>query len=179
MQADDWAPEHCQALKDYLCLGMSFAEIAREINAKFGTSYSRNAALGRSKRMRLTAPKRPAKPAKICPQPRAEVKFKSRETSGGGVRPETAPVTPSVQPEPTKLRCVGISPRLIPLVELEPSDCRYPYGGDKDNEPITFCGHPRLPGTSYCAPHFHLTRGPGTLAERNAAPVTLRLVQAA
>ena len=51
--------------------------------------------------------------------------------------------------------------------------------GDKENEPIAFCGHPRLPGSSYCAPHFHLTRGPGTEAERAAAPVVLRLVQAA
>ena len=41
MQANDWAPEHCQALQDYLALGMSFSEIAREINARFGTAYTR------------------------------------------------------------------------------------------------------------------------------------------
>jgi GcrA cell cycle regulator len=51
MQANDRAPEHCEALRDYVALGMSYAEIAREINAKFGTAYSRNAALGRGKRM--------------------------------------------------------------------------------------------------------------------------------
>lgn len=45
-----------------------------------------------------------------------------------------------------RLRCVGVQPRLIQLVELEPADCRYPYGGDKDGEEITFCGHPRQPG---------------------------------
>ncbi|WP_347710902.1 GcrA family cell cycle regulator [Bradyrhizobium sp. CB1650] len=75
-------------------------------------------------------------------------------------------------------RCVGIKPRLISLLELAPGDCRYPYGGDKDGEEITFCGHPRQPGATYCTPHFHLTRGPGTFA-RVACPVVLRLVSAA
>jgi len=82
------------------------------------------------------------------------------------------------QAEPVKLRCVGITPRLIPLLELEPSDCRYPYGGDKDGDEITFCGHPRQPGASYCTPHFHLTCGGGAAA-RSAGPVVLRLVSAA
>jgi hypothetical protein len=38
-----------------------------------------------------------------------------------------------MRPEPLKLRCVGISPRLVWLIELEASDWRYhPYGGDKE-----------------------------------------------
>jgi len=72
-----------------------------------------------------------------------------------------------------------IAPRLLSFVELGPGDCRYPYGGDKEGEPITFCGHPRRAGSSYCTPHFHLTRGVGTAAERAVGPVMLRLVQAA
>ena len=183
MQANDWAPEHCRALQDYLALGMSFAEFAREINARFGTAYSRNAAISRSKRMKLTAPKRlfkprPPKPPKPRSQIKAEMPPKARENrSQRTARP--APASPVKPPEPVKLRCVGISPRLVSLIELEPSGCRYPYGGDKENEPIAFCGHPQLPGSSYCAPHFHLSRGPGTQAERNVAPVVLRLVRAA
>ena len=81
---------------------------------------------------------------------------------------------------PVQLRCVGISPRLVSFAELEPGDCRYPYGGDKDDEAIAFCGHPRRDGASYCTPHFHLTRVVvGTEAERAVGPITLRLVQAA
>ena len=64
-------------------------------------------------------------------------------------------------------------------MELERGDCRYPYGGDEEGEAITFCGHPRRKGSSYCTPHFHLTRGPGTAAERAAVTVMLRLVEAA
>lgn len=182
MQANDWAPEHCRALQDYLALGMSFAEIAREINARFGTAYSRNAAISRSKRMKLSAPKRPARPPRVRPRIKTEMAPKSPENRHRTpVRraPTPTPTSPARPPEPVKLRCVGISPRLVSLVELQPSDCRYPYGGDRDNEPIAFCGHPRLPGSSYCAPHFHLTRGPGTESERAVAPVVLRLVQAA
>ena len=70
-----------------------------------------------------------------------------------------------------KLRCVEIAPRHLSLVELEAGDCRYPYGGDEEGEAITFCGHPRREGSSYCTPHFHLTRGPGTLSERAAGTV--------
>jgi GcrA cell cycle regulator len=85
----------------------------------------------------------------------------------------------AVHPEPPKLRCVGVSPRLVSLVDLEAGECRYPYGGDKDGEAITFCGHPCFRNSVYCAPHFHLTRGPAIEPERPAGPFKLRLVDAA
>jgi GcrA cell cycle regulator len=81
--------------------------------------------------------------------------------------------------EAVELRCVEIAPRHLSLIDLEPGDCRYPYGGDEDGEAITFCGHPRRQGSSYCTPHFHLTCGPGTASERTANTVSLRLVVAA
>ena len=81
--------------------------------------------------------------------------------------------------EPVRLRCVGIKPRLLSLIELEDGDCRYPYSGDRDGEAITFCGHPRLTGSCYCAPHCRLTRDDGTAADRAVAAVVLRLVEAA
>jgi GcrA cell cycle regulator len=191
MQSNDWTPEQSQALRDHVARGLSFARAAAEINARFGTTFTRNAAISRGKRMGLVAPlrheDRPPVPAKSRPR-----SAKSRK------RPGTAPRQPAVLPSstptptpdpaakatpspaaPVQLRCVGISPRLISFAELEPGDCRYPYGGDKDDEPIAFCGHPRRTGSSYCAPHFHLTRGVGTEAERAVGPVRLRLVDAA
>jgi GcrA cell cycle regulator len=81
--------------------------------------------------------------------------------------------------ETVKPRCVEINPRHLSLGELERGDCRYPYGGDEEGEAITFCGHPRRAGSSYCAPHFHLTRGPGTASERAAGTVSLRPVEVA
>jgi GcrA cell cycle regulator len=184
MQSGDWTPEHSQALRDHVARGISFARAAAEINAQFGTAYTRNAAIGRGKRMGLIGSARredrsvPAKARRPAKAPR-QVKARKRpdaESPRSEPQPETVPV---VAVAPVMLRCVGMSPRLISLAELEPCDCRYPYGGDKDDEPIAFCGHPRRKGSSYCTPHFRLTRGVGTAAEHAAGPVMLRLVEAA
>jgi GcrA cell cycle regulator len=169
----DWAPEHIDALREFLAKGMSFSQAAGAINAKFRTDYTRSAAIGRARRMGLTAPDRPAdrtEPPAIAVAPRLR---KLRERAQSELN---RPMPVFERAKPSKLRCVGIVPRHLPLMDLEPGDCRYPYGGDADGEAITFCGHPRRPGSSYCTPHFHLTRGPGTAAERAACTILLRLV---
>jgi GcrA cell cycle regulator len=78
--------------------------------------------------------------------------------------------------KPVKLRCVAIEPRHLALTELERGDCRYPYGGDEEGEAITFCGHARRPGSSYCAPHFHLSRNPVEASEHAVSTGSLRVV---
>ena len=184
MQSTSWTPEHCDALRDCLARGMSYSEIADAINAKFRTAYSRNAAIGRARRMGLSGRIVPTAP------PPALARALARAAIGGRKPPllqprerhvpefmRPMPVFPRVQT--TKLRCVEIVPRHLGLVDLEPGDCRYPYGGDEEGEAITFCGHPRREGASYCTPHFHLTRGPGTASERAAGTVLLRVVEAA
>jgi GcrA cell cycle regulator len=177
MEPSNWASAHCDALRDYFLKGMSYAEIGREINVRFGTTYTRNAVIGRAKRMGLVLPERVKSPPIVPPLPNGSCSL--RQHRRASPKPGQLPKSALKRAEPVKLRCVGIQPRLISLLELAPGDCRYPYGGDKDGEEISFCGHPRRPGSSYCAPHFHLTRGPGTASERAAGPVVLRLVAAA
>jgi GcrA cell cycle regulator len=177
MQSTDWAPAHSEALREYLGKGMSYSEIADAINAKFKTAYSRSAAIGRATRMGLggharSEEDRPRPPLSAKP-PLLRI-LRERYTAGF-MRPMPIPE----RTEPVKLRCVEIDPRHLSLVELERGDCRYPYGGDTDDQAITFCGHPRRAGSSYCAPHFHLTRGPGTASERAAGTISLRLVEVA
>ena len=183
MQPTNWASEHSDALREYLAKGMSYSEIAEAINTRFKTAYSRSAAIGRANRMGLAGPDRakdlpkdlpkhwPAPPKAPQPRPR-----KSRERH---VPEFIRPMPTFERTETIKLRCVEIDPRHVLLTDLRTDDCRYPYGGDEEGEAITFCGHPRRPGSSYCAPHFHLTRGPGTASERSAGTVLLRLVEAA
>ena len=79
--------------------------------------------------------------------------------------------------KPVKLRCAEIAPRHVSLLDLEPGDCRYPYGGDEEGEAITFCAHPRHPDSSYCTAHVDLTRGPGTASERAADAFLLWLLE--
>lgn len=158
MELSNWAPEHSDALRELIAKGVSFAEAARAINSRFNTSYTRSAALGRARRLRLGAddrqqPSMPTRPAAL-----SEI-FEHRPASSKPLAlPWPMPVFKEVVP--IKLRCVDIEPRHLSLTELERGDCRYPYGGDEENEAITFCGHPRRPGSSYCSPHFHLSREP-------------------
>jgi GcrA cell cycle regulator len=176
MQSTDWTDAHSEALREFLKSGMSYSRIADAINARFKTAYSRNATIGRAKRMGLAGPDRPKnwpKPTLSAEAPRLH-KLHERLASES-MRP--MPVFESMGP--VKLRCVQIDPRHLPLTDLEPGDCRFPYGGDEEGEAITFCGHPRRRGTSYCTAHFHLTREPNAALERTAGIVTLRLVEAA
>ncbi|MBI5261335.1 MAG: hypothetical protein HY852_05890 [Bradyrhizobium sp.] len=177
MEPSNWAPGHSDALRELLARGMSFSEAARAINEKFGTRYTRSAAIGRGKRMGLVAPDRVESPPIVPPLPNGPRLVRPPKTAPLDlVRP---PMAAFRRAEPVKLRCVGLSPRLLSLDELEPGDCRYPYGGDRDGEAIAFCGHPKRQGSSYCAAHFDLTRGLGTASERAARPVVLRLVTSA
>ena len=67
MEQVNWAPEHSDALRDYLVRGMAYSEIVEAINAKFNTNYSRNAAIGRARRMGLAGPALPDVPQRIQP----------------------------------------------------------------------------------------------------------------
>lgn len=176
MEPTNWAPEHSDALRQHLASGMSYAEAARAINATFDTNYSRNAAIGRGKRMGLAAVDRP--PELTPPAP------SDQQPSRRRLRKQVAALAqwlaPAFEPVPCpELRCVDVVPRHLSLLELEHGDCRYPYGGDAEGEAITFCGHPQRAESSYCAAHFHLTLGPGALPERAVSSAPLTIVEAA
>ncbi|UWU79621.1 GcrA family cell cycle regulator [Bradyrhizobium huanghuaihaiense] len=176
MEPGHWPSEHSDALRDYFLKGMSYAEIGRQINARFGTAYTRNAVIGRAKRLGLVVPEWMTSPSIVPPLPGEALVSPRRSALPNLNLPPKSAMKPAAR---VKLRCVGVQPRLIELVELEAADCRYPYGGDKDGEEITFCGHPRQPGSSYCAPHTRLTRRSGAASARIATPVALRLVSRA
>jgi GcrA cell cycle regulator len=176
MQSTSWTPEHSSALQEHLAKGMSYAEVAEAINAKFNTAYTRHAAIGRARRLGLLAAARPGDSSRLVP--------KARPSSSRKMRERYASLSGWIMPvfereETVKLRGVETDPRHLTLPELEPGDCRYPYGGEEEGEAITFCGQPCRADSSYCSPHFHLTRGPGRPLKRAAGTVALRLVQAA
>lgn len=156
MELSNWAPEHSDALREFIAGGLSYSEAAHAINARFNTDYTRNAALGRARRLGLggqqprPTPAAPAGVRDIAARPAVETRTFAL--------PWPVPVFKPAKP--IKLRCVEIEPRHLSLVELQQGDCHYPYGGDEEGEAITFCGHPRRAGSSYCTPHFHLCRDP-------------------
>lgn len=169
-----WPPAHCEALNEFVTGGMSYRAAADAINARFGTSYSRSAALGRGRRMGLGQPERSGPPTAEAPLQQA-----SRPGSDDSALLELLRRRPVFQRNPVRLRCVDVNPRHLTLVELGRGDCRYPYGGEIEGDAVTFCGHRRRKGSSYCTPHFHLTRNPEVPAERAVRIAALRLVAAA
>jgi GcrA cell cycle regulator len=176
MEPSNWASGHSDALREHLALGMTYSAIARAINAKFNTGYSRNAVIGRAKRMGLAGTDRPKDWTPPVPRDQQPSLRRLREHYAAASR-WFEPVLESV--ELPKLRCVDLEPRHLSLLELDPGDCRYPYGGDEEGQAITFCGHPRREDSSYCTAHFHLTRGPGAVPERAVSAASLRIVEAA
>ena len=59
MELSNWAPEHSDALRELIAKGLSFSEAAQAINSQFNTSYTRSAALGRARRLRLEVGRSP------------------------------------------------------------------------------------------------------------------------
>jgi GcrA cell cycle regulator len=179
MEQTSWPPEHSDALRKHLAERLPFSEIAKAINLKFNTAYTRNATIGRAKRMGLVGSDRP-QPALQAVPPRLERIVKTPPVEPGSA-PLYWPTLPLKTQEPPKLRCAEVEPRHLSLIELERGDCHYPYGGDEEGEAITFCGHPRQPGSSYCTPHFQLSRNPVTSPEREAIDnaIWLRIAETA
>ena len=177
MEQTNWAPGHSEVLRELVARGLSYSEIADAINAKFHTCYSRNAAIGRAKRMGIADSDR-LKAQLRAHQPQLDRMLERRPPES---RPFEfrRPMPNFERAEPAALRCVEVDPRHLSLPELERDDCRYPYGGDEEGEAITFCGHPCRDGSSYCTAHFHLTCDPVMPPERTVSTAPLRLVDAA
>jgi GcrA cell cycle regulator len=173
-----WEEAHSTALRELVEKGVPFSEIARALNERFATAYTRNAAIGRARRMGLSVPQRPggAGPFPAAKKPDAK---RIRERRARNLLKPVTKLATFERAAVLQLRCVAITPRHLALVDLEADDCRYPYGGDAEGEPITFCGHPRREGSSYCHQHFHLTNAPELLEKRAPAKTRLRLVEAA
>ncbi len=174
MESSNWAPAHTDALRKYFAMGMSYAEIARAINAEFKTHYSRCAAIGRARRLDLGFTRlldQLASPAPRGPSSNLHKMVKDQEALANWL------ARLAHRKEMPKLRCAAVESRGLSLLELEAGDCRYPYGGDEEGEAITFCGHPKRRGSSYCAAHFHLTRNPDAAPQRAVVTAAMRVAE--
>lgn len=173
-----WEDAHSVALRELVEKGLSFKDVARALNARFGTAYTRNAAIGRARRLGLATPK-PAGSSGVFAATRKPDARKIAARRAGVLAKPAGKSSTLERAAVLRLRCVAITPRHLALIDLEAGDCRYPYGGDAEGEPITFCGHPRREGSSYCPSHVHLTSLPEITEQRAPARAALRLVEAA
>ncbi len=141
-----WPDYHKEGLRDRLASGMSHSDAAASLNAQFGTSYTRNACIGVANRMGIKSLCTKGRPS-ADGQPK---RLRAKRKSPLKLEPKR-PRQPHIDTRP--MRCDDVTPLHKSLLELEPGDCRWPYG---DN-PFTFCGHLSLEGRSYCPAHESLS----------------------
>jgi GcrA cell cycle regulator len=145
-----WTPEEDAMLAALIGQGKTAAFMAEELgrtrNSVIGRAHRNNLQFKGQLRRKSTATK--AEP--IAPPVARPVKLNLHAGNIMGEKlsraqdPEFKHVTPAV----------SIVPRMVKLIDLEPSDCRYPIG-DPKQETFGFCGHPKADG-AYCRAHAAL-----------------------
>ncbi len=152
-----WDDERDLVLKQCVAAGHSFANTAAKINRQFGTDLSRNACIGRAKRLGLSVSR--------------SVKVDGAEHRLNR-KPEGKTKTITIRPRPqfvcdpsTGFRTADVTPLNISIYELNGGTCHWPFG---DNAPYLFCGHPTFGGSSYCECHLFISQGDGTRGEQMA-----------
>ena len=113
----------------------SASEIAQEI----GYPCTRNAVIGKARRLGISISKkatyRKAKPVpKTAPKPRKSY----------------VPIPPKPLPETSILDGATLD---ITLMELDDTTCRWPTNSPPKGQPYYFCGHTTEQGQVYCATH--------------------------
>jgi len=82
MQSSTSAPEHSQALREYLAKGMSYSEIADAINSRFGSAYSRKCG-DRARQADRSSRPRPARRCAKAATEGQDSKVEDSEVKGG------------------------------------------------------------------------------------------------
>jgi GcrA cell cycle regulator len=112
-----------------------------------GYCVTRSSIIGVIHRAGLTLEHKSEERRRRASPPKREQKMKAvprlvGASSAGG------PLFKTVMIPDLDLACADITPRNVPMTDLNKNECRYPYG----DGPFTFCGHP-TDGGSYCAGH--------------------------
>jgi GcrA cell cycle regulator len=186
-----WTREAIATLKRLHPTGIPFSEIA----AAIGNGMSRNAVIGKAKRLGMLGDRRmpayrwereavirlrqmheaghdSADIARTLKIERSTVEKKLRAlklTRGVPGRPKAKTIT--IRPKksqpvrPEPPRPPACEP--VSLLNLEHRHCRFPIG-EACGPDTLFCGAPKMTGSSYCTYHQGVATGQGTLSERAA-----------
>lgn len=174
-----WSDEMVAALKRQHEDGLSFAQIADEMAKEFRVHLTRNAVIGKARRLdlpmrngsgeRLKEPRDPyrevAAEMGLDPAQKPLYRIARKKHSYPIVRKhrkrtESAPLLPEPAP-PTEPIPDASADLLIPvaqrktLMTLEQKDCRWPVG-EPGTEGFFFCGAEKAWGRPYC--HAHCAR---------------------
>ena len=148
----NWNTEHDAMLRQMRRDGFSFGVILDKFLA-LGLILSRNSLIGRANRLHVVAPQRfPLHARSNYHQPKPKKNGHKIIASGGALSERLARLRPAAgrpltNADPAAGEFLGIA-----LIDLTPTSCRYPEG----EEPVLFCGQPRVKGSPYCCKHHKL-----------------------
>lgn len=154
-----WSPAMDAKLRQMVELGLPYSLVEKEVSAVSDRPISRNAAIGRAKRLglciamvspevkrervRRTASRQAA--ARKAAAARRLQEF-ARTSMRERIASAEAKMPKAALPEPAS----DLPPLVASLTELEPHHCRWVVG---DRGPYQFCGREKLAGTSWCITH--------------------------
>lgn len=152
--ATHWPPAHERHLRQLLAKKLGDAAIAHELNAYFGTAYTRNSIIGKRGRLKIAAPEG----RKRAPSQRG------KRVLPRGVQPAPRPPVPPLPPQPAQLTKPGTpgGPHVagMPLKLRQMHQCGWPLN---DGGPFLFCGAPKAEfDPTYCPYHRWLATPKGS-----------------
>ena len=138
--AVEWTPRMDERLRELDAAGLTFKAIAARMSAEFSLALTRNACVGRGRRLRLPlrggAPPPPPKPRRG----RKQYPKKRKATSIKALPPVPWSTPPLV-------------PGAFTMLQLNRQTCRWPSG---TTPPYTYCGEPVHGDRQYCLAHCRL-----------------------
>jgi GcrA cell cycle regulator len=147
-----WTAEQDELLKKLYEPNATGSLSASQIATEMDCGFTRNAIIGRIHRLGLALRgQRKARPRqkRVQPQRKTTIRIVRANGNSNALRSYEA-----AEIERAELRCIEIEPRNLSMIDLGSGECAYPYG----DGPFTFCGHPKADGSSYCFPHYALSR---------------------
>lgn len=160
-----WNHDMDALLKERVEGGASYREAATAINDKFGTSFTRNAALGRAHRKGFMQPMTPTTQRNSRPRPKPKPargpKAKSARLFGAALQNHENALARKETEFAAKIvaQPVAIVASAVSFFDARPCHCRWPYGDPRDLETFRFCGEPAPDDRPYCANHTLQSRG--------------------
>lgn len=153
-----WTPEQTEMAIKLFELGISASQAAKRINGAFDDNKSRNSVIGKWHRMGLVrhmgfkpTDRKPLKASSIVKPTSKDFQGPSIAKRVNILREIAAEMRRVSEPAPV---AEGPAPRLLPLVDLENGDCRFPIS-EVDGIHL-FCALPKQAGSSYCCGHAKL-----------------------
>lgn len=146
-----WTEQQDADLRRLLAAHCSFSEASSQINADYGTSYSRNAAIGRAHRLGIKSERAaiPGAGRKATGRKPRVRNFRPAMTfvplAAVEVTPEPAPFAGSLKLPFGDLRMFSTE---------KPNQCRFIEGASPD---FSCCGNETLPGAAWCGHHHVIT----------------------